>query len=163
MQLRIVFALALACFGCGAQDPMTPPDGVVHDACGPLTVAPAADVTDAQREGIARAIGDWNGLGFTQLGLEGAGAPVALSFASAAAFFHGFYDPETGEVIINRSVQDPLELQVVIAHELGHAMGLPHVALSERASVMNPGNVTLAPTADDSANVKALCPLEPLP
>jgi len=137
---------------------MTPPDGVIHDACGPLTLVVPDDATDVQREGISRAIAAWDSLGFTQLSLEGPGEPIAVHFEKAGGMFHGFYDPENGEVLINVAIDDPAELQVVLAHELGHAMGLAHVALSERLSVMNPGNITLAPTSEDNARVQALCP-----
>jgi hypothetical protein len=136
---------------------MAPPDGIIHDACGPLVVTLEAGTSEAQRSGISAALAAWNSLGFTRLSLEGEGEAVALRFEAAAAFFHGFYDPDTGEVLINRDLTDPQELEVVVAHELGHAMGLPHVAPKERSSVMNSGNVTLRPTPDDSAQIEARC------
>ena len=80
-----------------------------------------------------------------------------MRFADAAAFFHGYYDPETGEVSINNDLQDPGELAVVIAHELGHAMGLSHVPSAQRASVMNPGNLGTPPGVDDNALLSLRC------
>jgi hypothetical protein len=162
VNLKFIFAAAaavvVALSSCASEDPMTPPDGVVHDACSPLTINTPTDASDLQKEGIAQAIAAWNQLGFTQLTLEGAGEPIAVHFEKAAGMFHGFYDPDTGEVLINTEVQKIDEIKVVVAHELGHAMGLPHVRQTERPSVMNPGNLSLAPTAADSASVQALCP-----
>jgi hypothetical protein len=42
----------------------------------------------------------------------------------------------------------------VIAHEIGHAFGLVHV--TGRASVMNAGNIDVAPNAGDAADLSAL-------
>ncbi|HEY5949139.1 MAG TPA: matrixin family metalloprotease, partial [Kofleriaceae bacterium] len=39
------------------------------------------------------------------------------------------------------------QLPIVVAHELGHAFGLVHV--SDRPSLMNPGNVTTPPNESD--------------
>jgi hypothetical protein len=158
--LRTFFALAVAVAGlsCGTSGAGTLPDGVFHTPCGPLTVSLAGEVSAAQRENIISALGAWNSHGFTRLSVEGEGEPIALKFDRSSPVFHGFYDPQTGEVLINQEVEDPWELQVVVAHELGHAMGLAHVARSERPSVMNSGNLTLAPTPEDGASVRALCP-----
>jgi predicted Zn-dependent protease len=88
--------------------------------------------------------------------LDGVGATdqVRLSSQAAARISLGFYNPDTGEVLINSVLDDRAELGVVIAHELGHGMGLSHVADS-RVSVMNVGNSTVAPTAADNAAVAA--------
>jgi hypothetical protein len=156
--LRIfVSALAVLLLTHCAQDSMAPPEGVLHDGCNALTLSTPADATDAQRDGIIRAAAAWNELGFTHLDVDGKSEPIALRFEKAAGMFHGLYDTDTGEVLINQDLTNPDELGVVIAHEVGHAMGLPHIALSARRSVMNPGNLTVGPTAEDSASVQALC------
>ncbi|HEY0881746.1 MAG TPA: M66 family metalloprotease, partial [Archangium sp.] len=85
---------------------------------------------------------------------------VPMRFRSAAAVFRGIYEPVTGLVSINRGLEGS-DRTITIAHELGHALGLPHVPASERASVMNPGNLTVLPTAEDVAALQQRwgCPL----
>jgi hypothetical protein len=62
--------------------------------------------------------------------------------------------------LINRRLSgEPLE--ITVAHELGHAFGLWHVEHEVRTSVMNPGNLTVAPNAGDASDVAVLwgrCP-----
>ncbi len=108
-----------------------------------------------QADAVAAARELWNARGFTKLSAGGDGEPIALSFEKAASFFHGFYDPTTGEVLINSTLDEPGELAVVVAHELGHAMGLPHI--ENRASVMNPGNLSVSPTPEDNEQLEQSC------
>ena len=71
---------------------------------------------------------------------------VPLRFQAAAALSHGFYDPVLGLVLVNDDlVARPLA--VTVAHEVGHAFGLVHV--TNRPSVMNPGNLDIEPNATD--------------
>lgn len=63
------------------------------------------------------------------------------------------YEDEVGLIYINDALAAP-ELGIVIAHELGHAFGLPHI--QGRASVMNAGNLTVAPNDDDRRALEAL-------
>jgi Zn-dependent peptidase ImmA (M78 family) len=95
----------------------------------------------------------WRDRGAPALGLR-ADTTVNVVFEEAADAFHGLYDDSTGVIYINTALTDPRELQIVIAHELGHAFGLPHV--TGRASVMNPGNLTVTPNAEDQAALEAL-------
>jgi Zn-dependent protease with chaperone function len=155
MSKYAVWLLVVSVLGCGAPAPAGPQ--VVHSPCAPLVVAPPEGASPVQREALEGSLLAWNALGFTQLRLDGDGEPIALRFEKAAALFHGFYDPQTGEVFINQGLDDANELRVVIAHELGHAMGLAHVAVSERASVMNPGNLVTRPTPEDNALLVEAC------
>jgi hypothetical protein len=78
---------------------------------------------------------------------RGAPPTVPLRFEAAAALSHGFYDPVRGLVLVNDDlVARPLA--VTIAHEVGHAFGLVHV--TNRPSVMNPGNLEVEPNASDA-------------
>ena len=150
-----VLLLTAACGGSDEPEPEGP--AVVHAPCGPLVITPSSDLSAMQRDAVENGLKLWNALGFTQLATSGEGAPVTLHFAKAAPFFHGYYDPKSGEVYVNTSMTDPAEIAVVVAHELGHAMGLPHVEPSERTSVMNPGNLTVTPTSADNALLSGSC------
>lgn len=120
-------------------------------------VALDAEVTAEQVESVASAITMWNGLGVTSLTLESrpGSAMVPVRFKAAPAAFHGVFDPELGEVLINTELSDPAQRAVVVAHELGHGMGLPHITESTRRSVMNPGNLTESPTRADAEALAA--------
>jgi len=138
--------------------------GVTFDPCQPLAVMPDATATVAQRQAIADGIALWNAAAGTRLSVGG-GAPdpqatapipsLPLHYQSAAAPFHGLYDPPTGQVFINDDL-DGHPREVTIAHEVGHSFGLLHVPGSERPSLMNPGNLVNEPTSADVATLAAL-------
>jgi hypothetical protein len=92
--------------------------------------------------------------------VDGAGpaatSQIGLRWQRAAPFFRGFYDDGAGVIYINTMLADPQTIGVVIAHELGHAFGLQHVAPEVRASVMNPGNTTVPPNDGDRATLEAM-------
>jgi Zn-dependent peptidase ImmA (M78 family) len=73
----------------------------------------------------------------------------------AAPGVFGFYDDVDVKLEISDALSDD-QRAIVIAHELGHAFGLVHVAATERASVMNVANLRIAPTAADQLAVAAL-------
>lgn len=131
----------------------------MHDVCAPIALSVSAP-TDAQRAGIAGALELWraHGVGTVSV-LDGVAAgtdSILLRFEPAALPFHGLYDDETGTVYINSDIEALEPLSVVIAHELGHSFGLPHVPTGERPSLMNPGNLITPPTDADQAAVMAL-------
>ena len=151
---------AWACLaGCSADNSSTGP-GIVFDACAPLSLQLDQGDTADQMQAIASAIDLWNSRAGTRLSIvNGAvtGSPgmVPLHFQAAAAPFHGLYDPTTGQVFINDDLVDHQRV-VTIAHEVGHVMGLVHISPDQRASVMNPGNLDVEPTAADVGALSAL-------
>jgi Zn-dependent peptidase ImmA (M78 family) len=116
--------------------------------------------TDTQRAGIDGALALWRGDGVATMSVVDAAAAgagtIELRFETAGLPFHGLYDDETGIVYINRAIEDLTPLSIVIAHELGHSFGLPHVDTAERRSLMNPGNFVTPPTTEDRAAIEAL-------
>lgn len=132
---------------------------IIHDPCQPLSVVPAEDTTPEERASVERGIALWNAFGRTQLMVDaplGAEATVALRFKDAAGAFYGVYAADRGEVLINHRLSDDAARAITVAHELGHAMGLAHVEPDARASLMNPGNLVLPPTAEDERALMAL-------
>ena len=83
---------------------------------------------------------------------------IPILFEDAPLLYFGRYEDETVQLYINRRLTDASQRAVTIAHELGHTFGLEHVAADERDSVMNSGNRTIVPTAEDADAVRALWP-----
>lgn len=157
MMAALAFAAGFTACGSGRDAPL-PVDAVQFDPCRPIAVV-APDATNAQRAALEVAVEGWNAHGLTRLSLqepaEGADR-IDVSFEAGAGVFLGYYAPESGAVLLNRSIEDMGELSAVAAHELGHAMGLSHVG-TERQSVMNTGNRSVLPTAADSDSLQSRC------
>jgi hypothetical protein len=119
-----------------------------------LTLVVDDGASARQLLGVHAAIELWNVRALTRLQAssplppgEDTGTPtVPLHFRVAAEPSHGFFDPQAGQILINQDLADHA-LAVVVAHEVGHAFGLVHV--SDRPSVMSPGNLNVEPSADD--------------
>ena len=123
---------------CAAEGPPPP----VFDACAPLAITGDDLATIDGAEAL------WNGVGVTSLG-EAGGASIPVVFqAGAAPEDYGLY---AGSAIYMNDDLDAEQRVIVLAHELGHAIGLVHV--TDRDSVMNPGNLVITPTAADAAAV----------
>lgn len=140
--------------------PGTSTIAMTHDACTPPSVVAGASASAAQTAGITAAEALWRGRGAPELGVN-PGITLEVRFQPAALAFYGLYDDTAGVIYINDQLADPTQLSIVIAHELGHAFGLVHVSPDLRLSLMNPGNLDVAPTADDQHALEALwgvCP-----
>lgn len=158
--VSLSFALAASSlWRCG---PPSSPIARTFDPCA-LTISVASDAGDELRAAAEQALPLWNDLGVANVTIpqDPAAAQVPVRFEQAAPAFYGLYDDERAEILLNRSLVDPRTIAIVLSHELGHAMGLYHVPPDVRPSVMNPGNLLVAPTAADAQAVHALwgeCP-----
>lgn len=81
---------------------------------------------------------------------------LSVRFIPGQRAMRGGYFDAVGVVDISRDMLAPETYPIAVAHELGHAFGLLHVSGSARPSVMNVGNTTIEPTAEDAAAVIAL-------
>ena len=145
--------------GC-AQNPSSSGAAVTFDPCTPVALVPDATATEAQLAGVAAGAALWNSSAASDLlpassAGGGSGPTLPIHFQIAGAPFHGLYDAPSGQIYINDDLAGE-ELAITIAHEVGHSFGLVHVSSNERASLMNPANLTVLPTAADVATLAGL-------
>ena len=158
--VTILVAVASA-IGC-AQNPSASGPAVTFDPCTPVTLVPDATATEAQLGGVVAGAALWNSSAASDLlpgssagGGSGPGAALPIHFQVAGAPFHGLYDAPSGQIYINDDLTGD-ELAITIAHEVGHSFGLVHIPSNERASLMNPANLTVLPTVADVATLAGL-------
>jgi hypothetical protein len=160
---RLVVLFLLAAGACAADD-NTPPVPMA-DPCTPVVLVAAAGTTDAERASLLDAADLWKavaavqiGVGVTEGALDGA-TVIPVRFLSAPLAFLGAYEEEQKDVVVNSEIPDEPTRAIVLAHELGHAFGMAHIA--GRPSVMNASNSTVAPNAADAAALAGIwgtCP-----
>lgn len=126
---------------------------ILYNPCDDVVIDVGDGTTSAELSSIDEALAMWAAVGLGTLTREPVpGAQrIPLWFDEAAPFFYGVYQPAIGDVVINRALSNQRDRSITIAHELGHAFGLLHVDGDIRSSVMNAGNLTVAPTAEDVA------------
>ena len=162
--MRSTWILSLALVGGCAGGPQDTTLDIVSDVCEPTAVIASSDLSQPQLASIDDALAMWAHIGFDRFRLavgEDAddvleGQHIEVVYDDAAEVFHGLYDDEHGVVYINRALSDDHQRAVTIAHELGHAFGLLHVASGARISVMNPANLVVEPNDGDAAELVAL-------
>lgn len=156
----IVLAL-LAAAGCAQSEAPGGP-AVTFNPCASVTLAPDANASTAELAGVAAAAALWNQNVDSALAMTVPAGPGAattptlpIHFQTAAAPIHGLYDAPDGQVFINDDLSGS-QLAITLAHEIGHAFGLVHVPPEVRPSLMNPGNLTVSITPEDSATLAGL-------
>ncbi len=138
--------------------------GLTFDACAPLDIGVSPAPTDEELQGVTDALAMWNQAAGTALATPTptSTAPlIPLTFQAAAPPFHGLYDDHAGRIFVNQDLIAIDPLRITIAHEIGHAFGLPHVSASVRRSLMNSGNTTIGITPEDVGALAAIwgrCP-----
>lgn len=121
-------------------------------------VSPESNASATELQALSDGIELWNRAARLKLLLDDreSASAIGVRFQDAAGAFRGLYDVETGVVFVNRRLVSERARAITVAHELGHAFGLAHVAAGERVSLMNPGNIVTAPTRQDVSELQAL-------
>ncbi len=160
----LVFGSAVAAavaLGC-APAPAASGPAVTFDPCTPVTLVPDANASADELTGVAAGAALWNARAGADVlttaptpGDGGAAPTLPIHFQVAAAPFHGLYDAPNGQIYINEDLTGE-DLAITVAHEVGHSFGLVHIPPEERASLMNPGNLTVLPTPQDVATLAGI-------
>lgn len=141
----------------GEGDPA--PFAVTFDPCESVRLAAIAP-TAAEMASLEEASQMWTRVGVDTVnatiadGRPEADQQIEVYFEEAAPAFYGFYDPDLGDLYINRKLDDDHGRAVTAAHELGHAFGLRHI--EDRPSVMNSGNLEIGPNEADARALEEL-------
>jgi hypothetical protein len=157
--LALLAAAGAGTSGC-AQNGAPSGPAVTFNPCASVTLAADPSATTVQLAGVAAAAALWNRSAGSALAMTSpAGDPAAptlpIHFQTAAAPIHGLYDAPDGEVFINDDLSGS-NLEITIAHEVGHSFGLVHIPPDVRPSLMNPGNLTVSITPEDIATLADL-------
>lgn len=167
----IVFAMSLLTTSCEKAEPDEFID-IVFDPCETIFLEVQSTFSNEQYEAVRQAGRMWNDLLGSSIGIselaanmdvyQDGDAPFSVAdrtipvvFDRAAEAFRGYYDDENGVIYIN----DRLAIENIaytLAHEIGHSFGLFHIEKTNRISVMNHGNMSIAPNREDAKAVENL-------
>lgn len=155
--MRNATAIALTLFCACTSDSTI---AITFDPCSPLSIVPDPQSETREVEAIEEALAYWEDV-LPVRAQVGEPAPaqegeLAILFEGGDTFYRALYLDKRGEIAISREALVPEDYSLAIAHELGHAFGLFHVPLDQRPSVMNVGNLEVAPTEEDAREVSDL-------
>lgn len=121
----------------------------VYDPCEGIDIRTPEDTRPEELVAIDAAIDYWQTVSDIRISRSfwPPDQTLDISFEEAALLFRGVYEDELGDVVVNRRLKNPDDMAITIAHELGHALGLPHI--NSRSSVMNDGNLEFEPLESD--------------
>ena len=129
---------------------------IVYDPCDQISIRVATDTAPRELAAIDSATELWRAVSNVKITRNAANTTrnataadqtLEILFEDASLVFRGVYQDEIGNIIVNRRLADPDDLAITVAHELGHAFGLPHI--DARPSVMNSGNLEVLPIPAD--------------
>lgn len=129
----------------------------VFDPCADLRIAVSSDADPGDAAAVDAAMAEWSRVLPVSYELVEDTSPDVLRvrFSSGDSYFRAIYWDAVGTVEISRDRLAAADYPLAVAHELGHSFGLLHVDPAVRTSVMNVGNLSVSPTAEDAAEVSA--------
>src|SRR5262245_28437840 len=132
---HVVLVVSLAC-ACSPADEVAE---TVFDPCSTTAIAPVTGTAAEEVQSIEDALQLWAEVlpVHAEVALEEAPAPaLVIEFESGKTFYRAMYWDSLGLISISRDRLQPEDYAIALAHELGHAFGLPHIPEQQRSSVM---------------------------
>ncbi len=130
---------------------------MLFDPCVPLVLEPEAGATAHEVAVIEEAIALWNDVFEIEATVDDVpGARHLPVYFEDDIWYYGRFDDTRGHLEVATWIEDLDGMAIVLAHEIGHAYNLYHVDPGDRASVMNAGNVDVAPTPADGEELVGL-------
>lgn len=151
----IPVAVAVVFLGACAADQTV---DTAFDPCSQLRITVSSDADPADAKVVDAAMQMWSHVLAVQYELvddDGTADVLRVHFLAGDSFFRAIYWDNIGKVEVSRDRLAPENYPIALAHELGHSFGLLHVDAKARPSVMNVGNLTVEPTSEDAAQVRA--------
>lgn len=156
MRSKVVVVTCAFLLACSADQDIE----TTFDPCSPLAIVTGDGTEPHEVQSVEEAVIAWAQVLPTQIEVVApdaatdAAAAIDIRFDSGDTFYRALYLDSIGVIRVSRDRLAVDDLPLAIAHELGHAFGLLHE--DGRESVMNVGNLEIAPTPEDAAAVRAL-------